>query len=76
MKNKLTDLNDHLFMALERLNDEDIKGEDLNAEIQRSRAIAGVAKNIVQNAALVLEAEKFKRDTGEVSQVFGLEKKA
>lgn len=76
MKNKLTDLNDHLFVALERLNDEDIKGEDLNAEIQRSRAIAGVAKNIVQNAALVLEAEKFKRDTGEVSQVFGLEKKA
>lgn len=76
MKNKLTDLNDHLFVALERLNDEDIKGEDLNAEIQRSRAIAGVAKNIVQNAALVLEAEKFKRESGEVSQVFGLEKKA
>tara|TARA_R110001599_G_scaffold33832_3_gene108809 strand:- start:5511 stop:5741 length:231 start_codon:yes stop_codon:yes gene_type:complete len=76
MKNKLTDLNDHLFMALERLNDEDTKGEDLNTEIQRSRAIAGVAKNIVQNAALVLEAEKLKRDTGEVSQVFGLEKKA
>ena len=76
MKNKLTDLNDHLFVALERLNDEDIKGEDLNTEIQRSRAIAGVAKNIVQNAALVLEAEKFKRESGEVSQVFGLEKKA
>lgn len=76
MKNKLTDLNDHLFMALERLNDEDTKGEELNTEIQRSRAIAGVAKNIVQNAALVLEAEKLKRDTGEVSQVFGLEKKA
>lgn len=76
MKNKLTDLNDHLFVALERLNDEDIKGEELNVEIQRSRAIAGVAKNIVQNAALVLEAEKFKRESGEVSQVFGLEKKA
>ena len=76
MKNKLTDLNDHLFMALERLNDEDTKGEDLNTEIQRSRAIAGGAKNIVQNAALILEAEKLKRDTGEVSQVFGLEKKA
>jgi hypothetical protein len=76
MKNKLTDLNNHLFLALERLNDEDIEGEDLNAEIQRSRAIAGVAKNIVQNAALVLEAEKLKRETGAVAEVFGLEQKS
>ena len=75
MKNKLTDLNDHLFAALERLNDEDIKGDDLNAEIQRSRAIAGVAKNIVHNASLQLEAQRFYSESGVAPQVFALEQK-
>lgn len=75
MKNKLGDLNNHLFAALERLNDEDIKGEELNAEIQRSRAIAGLAKNVVQNAAVILEGAKFQRETGRSPEIFGLEHK-
>jgi len=33
MRSKLTDLNDHLFAAIERLNDEDVTGKDLQAEI-------------------------------------------
>ncbi|MFL1404223.1 hypothetical protein ACJO2E_02620 [Marinobacter sp. M1N3S26] len=64
MKNKLTDLNNHLFAQLERLNDEELAGEELKEEIMRSRAITGVSKEIVSNARLVLDAEQYKRENG------------
>ncbi len=58
-KNRLIDLNNHLFAQLERLNDEDIKEDELNQEIERSKAIVGVAKAIVENAKVSFEATKF-----------------
>lgn len=62
MKNKMTDLNDHLFAQLERLNDEDLKGEELAEEIERSKAVTAVSKEIVSNGKLVLEASKLAAD--------------
>lgn len=62
MKNKLSDLNDHLFAQLERLGDESLKGQDLASEIERSKAIKGVASELINNATLVLNAEKFKKE--------------
>lgn len=59
IRNTLEDLNNHLFMQLERLNDEEIDGEKLQEEINRSKAISEVAKNIIDNGKLVLEAYKF-----------------
>jgi len=60
MKNKLTDLNNHLFEALERLNDDDLKAEELEQEIKRSKAIATVAGQLVASASLVLDAQKLQ----------------
>lgn len=58
-KNKLTDLNDHLFAQLERLGDEDLTQDELDQEMQRAKAINGVAKNIIDNAKVALEGAQF-----------------
>lgn len=57
MKNKLTDLNNHLFAQLERLGDESLTGEQLKDEISRSKAITSVSGQIVNNARLALDAQ-------------------
>lgn len=57
-KNKLSDLNDHLFMTLERLGEEELSNEELEKEIERSKAISTVAGKIIDNARLVLDAQK------------------
>lgn len=57
MKNKLIDLNDHMFAQLERLSDEDLKGDKLTEEISRSKAVASVASQIINNARLALHAK-------------------
>lgn len=62
MNNKLIDLNNHLFAEMERLGDEDLKGDSLIQEIERARAITGVASQIIANGSLALKAEQFKSD--------------
>jgi len=62
VKNKLTDLNDHLFAQMERLGEEDLKGDDLKNEIHRTKAIASVANNIINNARLAFDAKKAVSD--------------
>ena len=61
-RNTLKDLNNHLFMQLERLNDDDLNGDKLREEVIRSKAITGIAKEIIANANTVLEAKKFASD--------------
>lgn len=65
MKNKLTDLNNHLFSELERLSDEDLSGEDLDKELKRADAISKISSQVISNGALALRAAQFKAEYGE-----------
>lgn len=63
IKNKLGDLNNHLFAQLERLNDEELKGEELKEELMRANAITNLAKEIISNGNLMLQATKLQVET-------------
>ncbi len=77
MKNKLTDLNNHLFAQLERLSDEELAGEALKEETQRGQAVAAVAKQIIDGGRLALRAQVAhdERVIIGVPEVLGIEKK-
>lgn len=64
MKNKIQDLNDHLFAQLERLNDEDLTQEELEKEIQRTKAVTAVSNQIISNAKLALDATRLQVEFG------------
>ena len=66
-KNKLSDLNNHLFEQLERLNDEELRGDDFSIEVHRAKAMTGLATQIVKNAQVMLQSMKMIR-SGEITE--------
>lgn len=55
---RLVDLNDALFTQLNRLSDKDLKGEGLREEIDRAKAVSTIARDIIENARLALDAHR------------------
>ena len=47
-----------MFAQLERLSDEDKKGDALKEEINRSKAVTSIASQVIDNARLMLDAQK------------------
>ncbi len=65
MKNKLSDLNNHLFAQLERLGEEDLTAEQIEAEAKRADAIVDLSDQILRNADLHLKAATLIANHGE-----------
>lgn len=63
-KHSLQDLNEYLFDELDALTNGDLQGEQLNAEIERSKAIVQVAGRIAGNAAIQIKAAQLMIDQG------------
>jgi len=65
VKNKLSDLNNHLFAQLERLGEEDLTAEQIEAEAKRADAIVDISDQILRNADLHLKAATLIANHGE-----------
>jgi hypothetical protein len=65
MKNRMSDLNNHLFGQMERLASEDLTPEQIETEVNRAEAMVAVADQISGNFELQLKAAKLYADYGE-----------
>ncbi|MBM2293784.1 hypothetical protein JQX09_17795 [Sulfitobacter pseudonitzschiae] len=63
-KNKLGDLDNHLFAALERLGDEDLTSDQIEMEVKRAEAIVRVADQVTENAKTKLVAARLFAEHG------------
>lgn len=67
-RNKISDLNNHLFAQLEKLNDDDLQGDQLNTEVNRARAMSSLASQIINSTKLTLDAIKMANN-GEINSM-------
>ena len=79
-ENKLTDICIRLPMEqLERLNDEDLSDYELQTETKRSKAMADVSAQIIDNARVQIQAAQFQadynRETPVLPKMIGIESK-
>lgn len=65
MKNTMTDLHNHLFAQLERLGEEGISADRIEAEVKRAAAMVDVADQIIEGQKLNLTAAKLYAEHGD-----------
>lgn len=64
MQNTLQDLNNVLFEAIERIQDDELSEEELDREIKRAGAVTKVAEVIVRNGELALKTMEHLNEYG------------
>lgn len=60
-RNKINDLRDHLFAALERLDNDELTAEELQKELDKAEAVAQIGNVIINSAKIEVE---FMKATG------------
>ena len=69
-RNKISDLRDHLFAQLERLDDDQISAEQLQVELNKAKAVAQIGSVIINSAKVEID---FIKATGRIdsdSEIF------
>ena len=60
-RNKINDLRDHLFAALERLDNDELTTEELQKELDKAEAVAQIGNVIINSAKIEVD---FMKATG------------
>ena len=63
-RNQMNDLRDHLFAALERLNDDELTPEQLATEVDKAQAIANLSNSVINSAKAEVD---FMKATGMIA---------
>ena len=64
MNNNLKSLNNYLFEAIERINDDSLDEKAFDKELKKCKTVKDIAGTIIDNAKLMLEAQKHFDDMG------------
>lgn len=68
MKGNLPGLNDMLYEQLERLNDDDLQGDELEVQLKKTKMINDVARTIVTNSNLIYKAARYAEEFGTTTE--------
>lgn len=55
----MTDLTDHLFAEIERLSDDELTPDEIEAEVHRAHAIGKLSKTVIDAGNLMMRAAEF-----------------
>jgi hypothetical protein len=69
-RNKINDLRDHLFAALERIDNDELTAEQVDAEINKAQAIAQIGSVIIQSAKVEVDFLKAMGKAGTETELF------
>ena len=64
-KNTPIDLADALFTQIERLDNDNLTGDALTTEIERSRALCQLSTQVIANGRLALDVYRTAHDNGD-----------
>jgi flagellar hook-basal body complex protein FliE len=69
-RNQMNDLRDHLFAALERLNDDELSPEQLSSEVEKAQAISNLSNAVIGSAKAEIDFMKATGMIGTTSNLF------
>jgi hypothetical protein len=69
-RNKISDLRDHLFASLERIDDDSLTPEEIRAEVDKAKAVAQIGSVIINSAKVEIDFIKATGRIDSASEIF------